>query len=282
MKVHLPNLNSQTFLPNGVTILLPKGGYQPFRLGEVLGKLHIYSRSSAKSLSASLSMVAPWWLPSFLSLESPKREAAMWRFPKATLLTEVITVSPGVTLMASKFNLPMEVVIVSMHYFFPSYLVRRCGRAGQFFPQSSSGNNPVLCHGRASSPKRASDLLGHQCQFWQLALLCHPWGVSTDTGRLVSAGKVLGSAGGASSLGVHLSDARMVLSVPWVIAGLGFKPPILAVVVGAMAPSGGASVSWLPPSGSASPRPWKTSCLLKVTCPSIHHFNSTTLIAKGQ
>ena len=49
-------------------------------LGEVFGKLHIYSQSSIKSLLASLPAVASWWPTSFLSLGSPEREATMEGF----------------------------------------------------------------------------------------------------------------------------------------------------------------------------------------------------------
>ena len=57
----------------------------------------------------------PWWLPSLPSLESPGREAAMWGFLIVILPTEAIAVSPGVTPVASRFNLPMEVVTVSIY-----------------------------------------------------------------------------------------------------------------------------------------------------------------------
>ena len=43
----------------------------------------------------------------------------MQGFPKATLPTEAIMVSLGVTLVASKFNLPMEAVTGNMHCFSP-------------------------------------------------------------------------------------------------------------------------------------------------------------------
>ena len=166
----------------------------------------------------------------------------MWGFLIASLPTEVIMVSLGVTPVASKFNFPTEVVTVSTHCF-PLYLVGRCGRGGWLVPQSSGGNNLVLCHDKASGLRGHQISWGISVDFKLLAPLCHPWGVSTDTGRLVSAGKVVGSASGASSLGVHPSDARIVLSILWVVAGWGSKPATSVVVGGTTAPSGGAPVS---------------------------------------
>ena len=238
------------FPPNGITILLPKGSYQPFPLGEVLGELHLYSWSSAKSLSASSSMVAPWWLSSLLSLESPEMEALMWGFLIATLPTEPITVSLGVTLVASKFSLPTEAVTVSKHCFSTPTWLECVGGLASLSPSPLVGTTQFSTMVRLAAQEVIRSL-GHQCQFWPLAPLCHPWGDSTDTGRLVSAAKVMGFARGASSLGVHPGDARMVLSVPWVVAGWGSTPPISVVVGEAMVPSGGASVSWLPASGTA-------------------------------
>ena len=39
----------------------------------------------------------------------------MWGFPKVILPTDAIMVLLGITLVASRFSLPMEVVTVSIH-----------------------------------------------------------------------------------------------------------------------------------------------------------------------
>ena len=94
-----------------------------YPLGEVgnvlYGGLHPHGHSSAKSLSANPSVAVPWWISSLPSLESPRREATMWGFPKVILSTETIMVLLGVTPVASRFNLPMEAVTVSIHGFSP-------------------------------------------------------------------------------------------------------------------------------------------------------------------
>ena len=119
-------------------------------LGEVSNVLygwwHLHGCSLAKSPSASSSMAVHWWLS---SLESPGREATMQGFPKVILPTEVITVSPGITPVASKFSLPMEVVTVSIHGLSPPTWSEGVGETG-----SSPGTVVGMiwvCHGRASS-----------------------------------------------------------------------------------------------------------------------------------
>ena len=83
---------------------------------EVQGKSHLYRWSPTKSFSANSSMVVPWHPTAFLPLVSPRRVTTIWGFLKASLPTEAVTMSPGVTLVASKFNLPMEVVTVNTHH----------------------------------------------------------------------------------------------------------------------------------------------------------------------
>ena len=161
-----------SFLPKGITILPPKGSHQPILLP--IGSLHFYSQSSAKSPLSSSSAVTPWWLPSLLSLESPERETTMEGFPKATLPTEVITVLPGITPVASTFNLSTEVVTVSMHRFSPPYLVRRCGRDSQLFHSPVVGTTQFSAM-TGLAAWGSSDLLGHQCQSQPLVPLPHLW-----------------------------------------------------------------------------------------------------------
>ena len=64
-------------------------------LGEV-GDI-FYGHSPAKSFHASSSMVASWQPITFLPLVGPGRTAAIQGFSKATLPTEAVNVSPGIT-----------------------------------------------------------------------------------------------------------------------------------------------------------------------------------------
>ena len=190
--------------------------------------------------------------------------------------------SLGVTPATSKFNLPTEVVTVNMHCFSPPTWLEGVGGL------ASLSTNLVVGTTQLSA---SAGLAAHMVtRFFGVSVLILADGIimlplretSADPGRLVSAGEVVCSPGGDSLLGVHPGDARMVSSVPWVIVGEGSTPPISAVVGRAMVPSFGASVSLLLASGTVPPRLQKISCLLKVMCPSTHHFSSTTLIAKGQ
>ena len=227
---------------------------------EVQGKLHIYRWPSAKSFSASSSMVASWWPTAFLSLGVPERVAAMWGFPRATVLMEVITVSPGVTLVASKFNLPTEVVTVNMHCLSPPAWSDGVWGLAILSTDLVVGTTQlsVLAGLVAQSVNRSFRVLMSTSANGTLVLSLG--GVSAEPGRvssvLASAGKVVGSTGGVSSLGVHLGDTRMVSTAPWVSTGLSSMPPTLAVVGRAAVPSYGISVSSLLASGAVSLRLW--------------------------
>ena len=164
----------------------------------------------------------------------------MWGFLIATLPTEVIMVSPGVTPVASKFNLPTEVVTVSMHCFSPPTWLEGVGEPASLSPSLVVGMTQFsamagLVAQEVIRSLRASVLISAAGTIMS-PLTPHPY---TDSGRLVSADKVVGSTSGASSLGVHPSDARMVLTLPWVVEGRGSTTPILAVLDGATVPSGG-------------------------------------------
>ena len=50
-------------------------------------------------------MVVPWLPIALLPLAGPGRTAAIWEFWEATPLAEAVTMSPRMTLVASKFNL---------------------------------------------------------------------------------------------------------------------------------------------------------------------------------
>ena len=76
----------------------------------------LYGHSHSTPFPASSSMVVLWLPIAFLPLVGPGRTAAIWRFWKATLLAEAVTMSLGMTLVASKFNLLTEAVTTSMYH----------------------------------------------------------------------------------------------------------------------------------------------------------------------
>ena len=184
-------------------------------------------------------------------------------FPKVILPTKVITVLPGVTPVASRFSLPIEAVTVSIHGLSPPTWSEGVGETG-LSPSAVVG---II---------QFSDMAGLAA--WRsirslgapLAILVAGTGTSflgrtsAAAGRLVSADEVAGLA-------------RMVLPVIWVVMDWGSTPLISVVAGGTMASSGEALVFWLP----VSSRPQRTSHLLKAMCSPTHHFNSSTLIAKG-
>ena len=61
--------------------------------------------------------MALWLLIALLAGTGPERTAAIWGFQKALLLGEVVTVSPRMTLVVSKFNHLIEVVMTSTYCF---------------------------------------------------------------------------------------------------------------------------------------------------------------------
>ena len=136
----------------------------------------------------------------------------MQGFLKATLPTEVITVLLGVTPVASKFNLPTEVVTVSMHCFSPPTWSEGVGDMASFSPGQVAGTIQfsamagLVGWGVIRSPG-ASMLVS------AAGIITSPLGkTSADTGGLVSVDKVVGSAGGAPLLEVHLMGRMMAPS----------------------------------------------------------------------
>ena len=74
-----------------------------------------YGCSYPASSLASSSTVAPSLLISLLPAMGPGRTAAIWRFQKATPLAKVVTMSPRMTLVDSKFNLLTKAVTTSIY-----------------------------------------------------------------------------------------------------------------------------------------------------------------------
>ena len=62
-------------------------------------------------------MVVPWLLIALLAQMGPERTAATWAFQKAPPLAKVVTMSPRMTLVISKFKLLTEVVTTNMYCF---------------------------------------------------------------------------------------------------------------------------------------------------------------------
>ena len=87
-------------------------------LGEV-GDIS-YRHSPTKSFPTSSSMVVSWLPITFLSLVGPGRTATIQGFLKATLPTEVVTMSWRIILVASKFSLLTKAVTTNMYCLSPS------------------------------------------------------------------------------------------------------------------------------------------------------------------
>ena len=139
----------------------------------------------------------------------------MQGFPKVILPTEVITVLPGVTPMASRFNLPIGVVTVNIRGSSPLTWLGGVGETGW-----SPG--PVI------GMIWFSVMVGLAAQgsirsLWapvSILVVTSFWGrASVAAVRLVSVDEVVGST-------------RMGLSVLWVIMGWGPTPSILALGAG--------------------------------------------------
>ena len=140
---------------------------------------------------------------------------------KATPLTEAITVSPEITPVASKFSLPTEVITINMHCFpLPTWLEGVGGLASLSTDavvgttQLSTSAGPVA--------QMVARSFGVSMSILADGVIVLPLReISADPGQLISAGKVVASAGGDSSLGVHPGDARMVSSASWDFVGQG-------------------------------------------------------------
>ena len=216
--------------------ILPRGGYHLFLLRQVQGKSHLYRWSPTKSFSASSSMVVSWQPTTFLLLVGPRWAAAIQGFSKATLLTEAVTVSLGVTLVASKFSLPIEAVTVNTHPLSSSAWLD-----GVSWLASSTTNLVVGTTWVSTSVGLVAKLVSRSfgvsvSDSVESTMASSPSGVSAGPGRVsltsTLAGKVVGSAGGVSSLGGHLDDEGVVLCAPWASVELGSVSPTSVVVSG--------------------------------------------------
>ena len=174
-------------------------------LGEV-GDI-LYRWSPAKSFPASSSTVVSWWPNTFLL-----------GFLKATLPTEAVTVSLRVPLVASKFSLPIEAVTINMH------LLSSSTWSDGVRGPASLNTNPVVGTTWVSTSIGLMAWLVSR-SFWistsvlvKRTMVSLPGGVSAGpstvclTSTLV--GKVIGSAGGVSSLGGYLNDGGGVMCSP--------------------------------------------------------------------
>ena len=85
----------------------------------------------------------------------------------------------------------------------------------------------------------------------------------------------------SSASGLYPGNREMVSSANWVSVGLSCVSPMSVVAGKAVESAGGAPLSPSLTSGTAFPKPWKTSYLLKVVYFPMHYLNSLTLIAKG-
>ena len=127
----------------------------------------------------------------------------MWGFSKIVLSTEAIRVLLGVTPVASRFSLPMEVVTVSIHGLSPPTWSEGVGEAG---------SSPGVMVGMIWFSTVAGLSAYGFIRSLGAPLSCLVTGTatsflgrtSTAVGGLLSADEVAGSAG-------------MVLSVPWVV-----------------------------------------------------------------
>ena len=177
-------------------------------LGEVSDIL--YGQCPTKSFSISSSKAVSWWPTTFLPLVGPGKAAAIWGFLKATLPTKAVTMSLGLTLVASKFILPIEEVTINTHHLSSSaWLDGVRGPAssttdlvmGTTWVSTLVGLVAQLVS--RSFGVSASDLV-------ERTVASPPSGVCAVPGRVsltsTLAGKVVGSAGGISSSGGHPND----------------------------------------------------------------------------
>ena len=166
------------------------------------------------------------------------------------LPTKVIAVLPVVSPVASRFNLPMEAVTVSIHGLSPPTWSEGVGEASL-----SPGLVVGITHFSGLAAWGFMRSLGLPLSILVTDTITSFWGrTSVAPGGIVSADKVVDSA-------------RMVLCVPLSCYGLGFHTSNIISGRWVTASLGEVSVFWLLASGMASSRLWRTSCLLKVASP---------------
>ena len=199
-----------------ITLLLPRGHYHLFLLREVRDIL--YGQSPMKSFSTSSSMVVSWWPTTFLPLVGPGKAVAIWGFSKATLLTEAVTLSPGVTPVASKFSLPIEAVTVTTHHLSSSAWLDGVRELASLTTDPVVGTTWVSTSVRLVAQLVSGSFGVSISDLVKRTMASPPSRVSEVPGRVslpsTSAGEVVGSAGGVSSLGGHLNDEGVVLCAP--------------------------------------------------------------------
>ena len=129
--------------------------------------------------------------------------------------------SPGVTPVASKFNLPMEAVTVNMHYFSLPTWSEGVGGPASLSSDPVVGTTQLFAMAGLAA-QMVTRFFGATVSILADGIIMSLLGaISADTGRLVSAGEVVDSAGGASSSGVHPGDARMGIICPLGFCGVG-------------------------------------------------------------
>ena len=153
--------------------------------------------SHSASFFPSSFTVTPWLLITPLAQMGPERTAAIQGFQKALPMTEMVTLSPRITLVISKFKLLTKAVTTNM-YHFASCLIGCGNGTGQF---------DHWCSGRGS----LSGSLDKACILtnWSVLHLKPSWG-NCGVSPLREASKWWGSGNtclqGPSRVWVHTSN----------------------------------------------------------------------------
>ena len=174
-----------------------------------------------------------------------ERTAALWGFQKALPPDEVVTVSPRMTLVASKFKLLIKMVITSTYHF------------------SSS----VWLSGAIGLVNSTPDMVAETV--WVAALIRL---ISCPIGCFSTWSLVEGTMVYLLS-GMDPNDEEVVTCASW--ASAGYESMLLISV----------RVGWghqLVVPGSILSKPWIMSCLEKMMCSFTLSLSSRTLLAKGQ
>ena len=201
--------------------------------------------SHSTSFFPSSFIVAPWLLIALLFQMGPGRTAAVQGFKKAPPPAEVVTMSPRMTLVVSKFKLLTEVVTTNMYCFSSSVWLG--GMMGLVNLTADAVMEAVWV---AASIKLAS------------------WPIGQSSIQSLVEGTVVPPLSGRDP-----NDEEVVPCVPQTSAEFDSTLP-MAVKVG--------WGHWLIVPGSNLPKPWITSCLEKITCSFTLSFSSRTLLTKGQ
>ena len=109
---------SQVLPSADITLLMPRGSYHLFLLRG--GWWHPLWVVSCQILFYQFFHCSILMATIFFPLVGPGKAATIWGFSRANLLTGAVTMSLGVTPVASKFSLPIEAVTVNTHHLSPS------------------------------------------------------------------------------------------------------------------------------------------------------------------